>query len=96
VVLFAFPSERRERATRAALSGATVPIATAAPSADSGPQATVWLPLRSAGARVRLAALAGVPKPPEAQERVEVGGPRAWLFERSRPDDDDEAPIETP
>jgi hypothetical protein len=96
-VLFAFPSERRERAARAALAGATVPVATAALSADSGPQAAVWLPLGGHGERLRLAALGRAPKPVEAQERAAAGGGRAWLFEkRSRPDDDEEAPIETP
>jgi hypothetical protein len=96
-VLFAFPSERRERTARAALAGATVPVATAALSADSGPQAAVWLPLGGHGERLRLAALGRAPIPVEAQERAAAGGGRAWLFEkRSRPDDDEEAPIETP
>lgn len=95
-VLFAFPSERRERAARAALASATVPVATAALAAGDCPHAALWMPLRPAGGRLRLAALGGVPKPPEAHERAKRGAPRAWRFARSRPDDDEEAPIETP
>jgi hypothetical protein len=94
-VLFAFTSERRERTARAALAGATVPVATAALLGGRDPAGEVWLPL-SSDRRVALAALAGVPKPIEAEQRAAEGGLRAWRFERSRPDDEEEAPIETP
>jgi hypothetical protein len=94
-VLFAFTSERRERAARKALSAATVPIATAALAEGRGPAGPVWLPLTAGGGRVRLGDLATVPKPLEAEQRAAQGGLRAWYFDRSRPDDEQEAPIET-
>ena len=94
-VLFAFTSERRERTARAALAGATVPVATAALVAGRRPEEAVWLPLDETRGRVRLASLARVPKPAEAEQRAAAGGLRAWYFDRSRPDDEEEAPIET-
>lgn len=96
-VLFAFVSERRERAARRALADATVPLATATLVPGSHPADAVWLPLAHQDARLRLAALAGVPKSLAAQERAAAGSLRAWRYDRSRPDDDEEeAPIETP
>lgn len=92
-VLFCFGSTRRETAARRALAGATVPAATAALTAPLRPYDALWLPLAGSGPR-RLAALATVTKPTEALRRAAAGGPRAWRFERSQPDDE-EAPIET-
>ncbi|MEA3077036.1 MAG: hypothetical protein QOF60_1944, partial [Actinomycetota bacterium] len=96
-VLFAFVSAGREAAARRALADATVPVATAVLNGGSlGPQDAVWLPVRATGpARLRLAALAHIPKPPEAARRAAEGGPRAWRFDRSRYDDKEEAPIDT-
>lgn len=93
-VLFAFPSERRERAARRALDCATVPIATAALDGGRGPAGAVWMPLGRASDRLRLAEVARVPKPEEAERRAISGGLRAWYFDRSRTDDEEEAPIE--
>jgi hypothetical protein len=82
-VLFAFESARRERTARAALAGATVPVATAALVGGVEPQEAVWLPLRPSGERMRLSALADEPKPPEVLARCAEGGPRAWRFDRA-------------
>jgi hypothetical protein len=90
-VLFAFESARRERTARAALAGATVPVATAALADGVEPQEAVWLPLRSSGERLRLSALADAPKPPEALARCAEGGPRAWRFNRAAERARDEA-----
>jgi hypothetical protein len=93
-VLFALPSNRRESSVRRALAGSTLPIATASLGGPLGPQDAVWLPLRSDGPRIRLAHLAYAPKPDEALRRAALGGPRAWRFDRSRYDYEEEAPIE--
>jgi len=79
-VLFAFPSPRREAAVRAALTDATVPVATATVSGDIGPNSAVWWPLAGAG-RLRLVDLARVPIPPESSARVAKGSLRAWWYE---------------
>ena len=94
-VLFAFASERREARARRALDRCSVPVATAVLADPPAPHEVLWLPIRPTGPRVRLAALAAVPKPPEATRRATQGSPRAWRFARSRPDDEEEAPIET-
>lgn len=44
-ILFAFLSERRERNARAAMSGATVPVATASLATRLRPSQEIWLPL---------------------------------------------------
>jgi len=95
-VLFAFTSPRREARARAALQAATVPVATAVLSPPALPSDQVWAPVSPDSSRVRLAVLAALPKPPEALRRAERNSARAWRFDRSRPDDDEEAPIETP
>jgi len=77
-VLFAFTSGRREQTARRALTAATVPVAT---TWHPDPHDAVWLPLSAAGDRMRLAALADVPKPPEAVERAS-NTMRAWRYER--------------
>ncbi|MFP5375866.1 MAG: replication-relaxation family protein [Acidimicrobiia bacterium] len=94
-VAFAFGSPRREATARRALAAATVPAATAALGGPLRPPDALWLPVAGHGRRLRLAALGAAPKPTEALRRAATGGPRAWRFERSRPDDE-EAPIETP
>lgn len=81
-VLFAFASRGREATARAALAGATAPIATASLDRATPPSDAVWLPLRHGDERVRLAQLARVPKPPEALHRAALGSPRAWRFDR--------------
>jgi hypothetical protein len=91
-VLFAFASARREATARRALAGAGVAVATAV--VGLRPAAAVWLPLDSAGPRLRLASLADFPKPAEALARAADGSLRAWRFARSQPDDDEEAPID--
>jgi hypothetical protein len=85
-VLFAFASARREQTARAALAGATVPVATAALVGGAEPQEAVWLPLDGAQGRMRLAELADVAKPPETLERIGRGH-RGWLYtaRRERP-----------
>jgi hypothetical protein len=93
-VLFAFLSPRREQRARAALAGATVPLATAVVG-HVCPHDAVWRPLGDERP-LRLAQLADVPKPPEAVRRAASNAVRAWRFDRSRPDDEEEAPIETP
>ena len=95
-VVFGFAAARRERAARRALVGATVPVATAVLDAPVRPQDALWAPLGADTARLRLAALAGAPKPPEAARRAAAGSQRAWRFDRSQPDELEEAPIETP
>ena len=80
-VLFAFESARREESARRALSGATVAVATAALDGAVPPSEALWLPLRASGAgRVRLAALARVPKPAVAVERAAHASARAWMY----------------
>jgi hypothetical protein len=93
-VLFAFTSARREANARAALEGATVPLATAALGEGAGAGGAAWLPLGGA-ARLRLDDLARVAKPPEAEARAADGRGRGWRFDRSRFDEEEEAPIET-
>lgn len=93
-LLFALPSSRRETSVRRALAASTLAIATSVLDGSSGAQDAVWLSLRSTGPRLRLAQLADVPKPDEALRRAATGGPRAWRFDRSRYDYQEEAPIE--
>ena len=80
-VLFMFESERREQCARDALADATVPVATAA---VVRPPDAVWLPLHGTHSRVRPAALADVPKPPDAIQRAERSSTRVWHYDRSR------------
>jgi hypothetical protein len=82
-VLFAFTSGGRESSARAALAETTVPVATAALHFDAPPQDAVWMPLADAHERVRLSALADVPKPQRALRRAASGSPRAWRFDRA-------------
>lgn len=93
-VLFAFTSPRREANARAALADATVPVATASLAGGTGAGAAGWLPLR-AHERMRIEGLGCAAKPAEAEARAAEGRGRGWRFDRSRFDDQEEAPIET-
>ena len=62
-VLFSFGSPRRERDARRVLAHPGVPVATAARSPGTAPDAAVWLPASTGGARLRLAQLAHAPLP---------------------------------
>lgn len=93
-VVFAFTSARREARARAALAAATVPVATGALEAGAPPHEALWRPVGSDGPRLRLAALDNFAKPEQATARAARGGPRAWRFDRSRPDDMEEAPMD--
>jgi hypothetical protein len=80
-VLFMLESERREQRARDALAGGTVPVAIAA---VMRPHDAVWLPLDGTDGRVRLAALADVPKPVDAIQRTERNRSLVWHYDRSR------------
>ena len=62
-VLFSFPSPRRERDARRVLAHPAVPVATAARSPGTAPDAAIWLPAPAGGVRLRLAQLAHAPLP---------------------------------
>ena len=93
-VLFAFESARREANARRALADATVPLATSALCDSVGAGGAAWLPVGT-NERLRPEDLSLVPKPPEAEARAAEGRGRGWRFDRSRFDDEEEAPIET-
>ena len=69
-----------------------MPVATASLVDGTGPHEAVWLPLNGDGGRLRLAALADVPRPAESEERAAAGGLRAWRFDRLRPEADEDVP----
>jgi Replication-relaxation len=52
------PTQAREAAARQALSGSSLPVATATPHPDHTPAGPLWLPLHASGPRRRLAQLA--------------------------------------
>ncbi|MDA8285628.1 MAG: replication-relaxation family protein, partial [Actinomycetota bacterium] len=60
-VLFTFAGPRREAEARRVLSHPIVPVATSARSPGMAPESAVWLPVTSAGPRLRLAQLATLP-----------------------------------
>jgi hypothetical protein len=62
-VLFSFGSPRRERDARRVLAHPGVPVATAARSPGTAPDAAIWLPASTGGVRLRLAQLANAPLP---------------------------------
>jgi hypothetical protein len=57
-LLFWLPTPAREAAARQALSGSSLPVATATPHPDHTPAGPLWLPLHTSGPRRRLAQLA--------------------------------------
>jgi hypothetical protein len=57
-LLLWLPTPAREAATRQALSGSSLPIATATAHPDHTPAGPLWLPLQASGPRRRLAQLA--------------------------------------
>jgi hypothetical protein len=91
-ILFAFNTQGREASARAALADCTLPVATTVLGGQASPQDAVWLPLANAHERVRLSALADVPKPQRALRRAASGSPRAWRFDRAP--SPEEAPID--
>ena len=52
------PTQAREATARQALSGSSLPVATATPHPDQTPAGPLWLPLHTSGRRHRLAQLA--------------------------------------
>ena len=57
-LLWWLPTPAREAAARQALSGSSLPVATATPHPDHTPAGPLWLPLHTSGRRHRLAQLA--------------------------------------
>jgi hypothetical protein len=57
-LLWWLPTPAREAAARQALSGSSLPVATATPHTDQTPAGPLWLPLHTSGPRHRLAQLA--------------------------------------
>jgi hypothetical protein len=57
-LLLWLPTPAREAATRQALAGSSLPIATATPKPDHSPAGPLWLPLQTNRPRRRLAQLA--------------------------------------
>jgi hypothetical protein len=57
-LLLWLPTPARETAARHALSGSSLPVATATPHPDQTPAGPLWLPLHTSGRRQRLAQLA--------------------------------------
>jgi hypothetical protein len=57
-LLWWLPTPAREAAARQALSGSSLPVATATPHPDHTPAGPLWLPLHTSGRRRRLAQLA--------------------------------------
>jgi hypothetical protein len=56
-LLLWLPTPAREAATRQALAGSSLPVATATPHPDHTPAGPLWLPLHTSGPRRRLAQL---------------------------------------
>jgi hypothetical protein len=69
-VCFCFRHPRREAGARRVLAEATVPVATAALGPTQRPQDAAWAPIGYEGLRLRLAELAGMPIPPESEQRI--------------------------
>jgi len=69
-ICYCFGHPRREAGARQALAEATVPVATAALGPTQRPHDAEWAPVGYEGPRMRLAQLAGVPIPPESEERI--------------------------
>jgi hypothetical protein len=69
-ICFCFGHPRREAGARRVLAEATVPVATAALGPTQRPQDATWAPIGYKGLRLRLAELAGMPIPPESEQRI--------------------------
>jgi hypothetical protein len=69
-VLVVVTGPRRERGARVALSGQGLAAATTTQPQALRPTDAVWAPLGADGTRVRLADLAGWPRPPESVARL--------------------------
>ena len=69
-IVFCFGHPRREGGARRVLAKASVPVATAALGPTQRPQDAIWAPIGDEGVRLRVAELAGVPIPPESEERI--------------------------
>ncbi|MFN2537866.1 MAG: replication-relaxation family protein [Mycobacteriales bacterium] len=94
-VLFTFLSPRREAHARRALTGTTIPVATATLLPSAPVHTAIWLPLQpSQSTRLHLVDLATYPKPPEALRRAATSSVRAWRFDPARYDLDAEPPME--
>ena len=72
-VLVVVPGPRREAGVRGALSGHGLAVATTTASLALRPTDAVWAPLGADGSRVRLADLAGWPRPAESLARLARG-----------------------
>ena len=64
------PGPRRESGARSALSGQGLAVATTTQPMAVGPTGAIWAPLGTDGTRVRLAELAGWPRPTESLARL--------------------------
>ena len=83
-VLVVVPGPRREAGVRGTLSGHGLAVATTTASLAERPAEAAWAPLGADGTRVRLAELAGWPRPAESLARLARGA-------RYRHDRDEEA-----
>ena len=69
-IVFCFGYPRRESGARRVLPQATGPAATAALGPTQRPHEAIWAPVGKESIRLRLAEPAGVPIPPESEERI--------------------------
>jgi hypothetical protein len=69
-LLVVVPGPRRESGARSALSGQGLAVATTTQPMAVGPTGAIWAPLGTDGTRVRLAELAGWPRPTESLARL--------------------------
>lgn len=77
-VVVVVPGPRREAGSRAALSASGLAVATTTYSGAVRPAEAVWAPLGADGTRVRLAQLAGWPRPAASRQRLaETAGRKA-------------------
>ncbi|HVA61789.1 MAG TPA: hypothetical protein VNG13_14830 [Mycobacteriales bacterium] len=72
------PTARRERAARAALSGPGLAVATTSRPAADRPADAVWAPLATDDVRIRLAELAGWPRPIDSVARLAAARDESW------------------
>jgi hypothetical protein len=86
-VLVVVPGPRREAGVRGALSGHGLAVATTTASLARRPADAAWAPLDADGTRVRLAELAGWPRPAESVARLA----RAARYREGRHDYEEEA-----